>query len=44
MHRDCKMLLYFYVQALCGWTAEIPALGNVCGAHWESEEEKKELI
>lgn len=23
------MLLHFYVHALCGWTAEIPALGNV---------------
>jgi hypothetical protein len=28
-HWDSKMLLYFYVQTLCGWTAEMLALGNV---------------
>lgn len=29
MDWDSEMLLYFYGQALCGWTTEIPALRNV---------------
>jgi hypothetical protein len=42
-HWDSKMLLYFYVQTLCGWTAEMLALGNVSKSlgNWIG---KRELI
>ena len=44
MHWDSGMLLYVYVQALCGWTAEIPALGNVSERPLRNRIGRKELI
>lgn len=44
MHWDSGMLLYVYVQALCGWTAEIPALGNVSEPPLRNRIGRKELI
>lgn len=41
MHWGSKVLLYFCVQALCGWTAEIPALGNVSEPSGKLNREKR---